>query len=177
MPYAKALVRENAEINLCPPGGVKGLREIAKLMNKDANPYLEEMEKYAKPKLIAVIREAECIGCTKCIQACPVDAILGSAKSMHTVIAAECTGCELCVSPCPVDCIDMRVIPDKTAEEEKQIADLARKRFYTREKRLEQEKFQKSAPNRHLNFQDKSLTDRKSFIEQAIQRSKSKKPC
>jgi Na+-translocating ferredoxin:NAD+ oxidoreductase subunit B len=176
MPYAEALAHENAAINLCPPGGVKGLREIANLMNKDASPYLNEMEKNAKPKLIAVIREAECIGCTKCIQACPVDAILGSGKSMHTIIASECTGCELCVSPCPVDCIDMRVIPDTTDEEEKQIAALARKRFYAREERLEQEKFQKSAPNRSLNFQDTSLADRKSFIEQAIQRAKIKKP-
>jgi electron transport complex protein RnfB len=177
MPYAEALVHENAAINLCPPGGVKGLREIARLMNADVNPYLAEMEKNAKPKLIAVIREDECIGCTKCIQACPVDAILGSAKHMHSIIASECTGCELCVSPCPVDCIDIRVIPDKSDEEEKQIAALARERFYAREKRLEQEKFQKSSPNRSLNSQDKSLADKKSFIVQAIQRAKLKKPC
>src|SRR5437868_6342768 len=85
MPYAQALAQEQATINLCPPGGVKGLLAIADIMNADPMPYLAEMEQKAKPYQVAFIREAECIGCTKCIQACPVDAIIGSAKSMHTV--------------------------------------------------------------------------------------------
>jgi electron transport complex protein RnfB len=83
----------------------------------------------------AIIREAECIGCTKCIQACPVDAILGASKAMHTVIADECTGCELCVSPCPVDCID--IIP---AENHAHKKDIFRNRFEARNQRLQKQK-------------------------------------
>src|SRR5205809_404568 len=96
MPYAEALSRDEADINLCPPGGVKGLLTLAELLNKNPEPFLEQMQATAKPLLRAVIREAECIGCAKCIKACPVDAILGSGKLMHTVITDECTGCELC---------------------------------------------------------------------------------
>src|SRR6185312_9880139 len=98
-------------INRCPPGGVKTLIALGKLLNKDPAPFIDEMSAQEKPSLTAVIREAECIGCTKCIQACPVDAIIGSAKQMHTVLLKECTGCGLCVTPCPVDCIDMIEIP------------------------------------------------------------------
>ncbi len=112
MPYATALAKNEAEINLCPPGGVQGLLDLAHLLNKNADPFIDEMKQKTKPQRVAFIREAECIGCTKCIQACPVDAILGTSKQMHTVIAAECTGCELCISPCPVDCIDMVVVPE-----------------------------------------------------------------
>jgi electron transport complex protein RnfB len=175
MPYAKALVYENAAINLCPPGGVNVLREIAGLMEVDETPYLEEMEKSAKPKLLALIREAECIGCTKCIQACPVDAIIGGAKQMHVVISAECTGCELCVAPCPVDCIDLKVIPVKKPSEEKARAAIARMRYHAREKRLKAEKIEKSLPNKHLNSAAKSYVDKKTFIQQAIQRANQKK--
>jgi electron transport complex protein RnfB len=134
MPYAEALANHAAEINLCPPGGVEGLFAIAELVDKDPSPFITEMEQKTKPKRVAVIREAECIGCTKCIQACPVDAILGAAKQMHTVIADECTGCELCIAPCPVDCIDMVDIKeDKTKR-----ADQYRERYHAREKRLQQ---------------------------------------
>jgi electron transport complex protein RnfB len=169
MPYAEALIRENAAIDLCPPGGVKGLQAIAKLLNEDAAPFIADMAEKTKPKLTAVIREAECIGCTKCIQACPVDAILGSGKLMHTVITAECTGCELCVTPCPVDCIDM--IPVKVSEaEEKQKADLARERFVARQQRLIAEPTEKiTAPV--VNPQK----DKKAFIEAALQRAKIKR--
>src|SRR3982750_1664194 len=105
MPYAKALADHQAEINLCPPGGINGLLALAKLLEKDPTPFIAEMTLKTKPPSRAVIREAECIGCTKCIQACPVDAILGASKLMHTIIPALCTGCELCLPPCPVDCI------------------------------------------------------------------------
>ena len=107
MPYAEALAAKSAPIHLCPPGGVDGLIALGKLLNEDPSPYLEEMKEKAKLPMRAVIREDECIGCTKCIKACPVDAIMGSAKLMHTVLTDECTGCELCIAPCPVDCIDM----------------------------------------------------------------------
>jgi electron transport complex protein RnfB len=174
MPYAEALAFENAAINLCPPGGVKGLIEIGKLLKEDPSSFIPEMEQKAKPKLLAVIREQDCIGCTKCIQACPVDAILGSAKHMHTIITAECTGCELCVAPCPVDCIDLVAIPEKTAAEEKQIADVARQRFQQRQTRLAKNGVKEESAS--LPFQpDKSTAEKKSFIEEALLRAKLKK--
>jgi len=105
-PYAEALANGEAEINQCPPGGESGVRALAELLGREVIPLNVEHGESKAPQL-AVIDEAVCIGCTKCIQACPVDAILGAAKQMHTVIASECTGCELCIPPCPVDCIDL----------------------------------------------------------------------
>tara|TARA_R110001592_G_scaffold66617_2_gene204594 strand:- start:36583 stop:37173 length:591 start_codon:yes stop_codon:yes gene_type:complete len=104
-PYAESIAA-GEEINKCPPGGEATIQALADLLDVEA-PALDAEHGEEKPKMVAVIREDECIGCTKCIQACPIDAILGSAKHMHTVIASECTGCDLCVEPCPVDCIDM----------------------------------------------------------------------
>lgn len=105
-PYAQAIA-DGEIINRCPPGGQSTINEIAKLLDVDAPSLDEEHGEEKEEKTVAFIREDECIGCTKCIQACPMDAILGAAKQMHTVIAVECTGCDLCVEPCPVDCIDM----------------------------------------------------------------------
>ncbi len=109
-PYAEAIANGEA-INKCPPGGESTIQALADLLDVEAIP-LDAEHGEEQPKSIAYIREPECIGCTKCIQACPVDAILGAAKQMHTVIVSECTGCDLCVEPCPVDCIDM--IPIET---------------------------------------------------------------
>lgn len=106
-PYAEAIAQGDEKINKCPPGGESTISAIADLLGVDPEPLDAEHGEEKDVKLLAVIREDECIGCTKCIQACPVDAILGAAKQMHTVIAKECTGCDLCVEPCPVDCIDM----------------------------------------------------------------------
>ncbi|NND66726.1 MAG: electron transport complex subunit RsxB [Halioglobus sp.] len=105
-PYAEAIAAGDA-INKCPPGGEAGIHALADLLDVEPIPLDEEHGEESAAPAVAFIREAECIGCTKCIQACPVDAILGAAKQMHTVIASECTGCDLCVEPCPVDCIDM----------------------------------------------------------------------
>ena len=105
-PYATAIANGEAEINQCPPGGDEGIRKLADLLGREYKP-LNAENGAEKPKSVAVIDENTCIGCTLCIQACPVDAILGAAKHMHTIIASECTGCELCVPPCPVDCITM----------------------------------------------------------------------
>ena len=110
-PYAQSIADGDA-INKCPPGGQTTINAIAKLLDITAVP-LDEEHGQEELRTIAYIRQDECIGCTKCIQACPVDAILGSAKLMHTVIEKECTGCDLCVDPCPVDCIDM--LPVKTS--------------------------------------------------------------
>ncbi|MGH1439002.1 MAG: electron transport complex subunit RsxB [Cellvibrionaceae bacterium] len=105
-PYAEGIANGEA-INKCPPGGQSTINNIANLLDVEA-PSLDEEHGEEKDLItVAYIREDECIGCTKCIQACPVDAILGAAKQMHTVIVDECTGCDLCVEPCPVDCIDM----------------------------------------------------------------------
>lgn len=104
-PYAEAIANGD-QINKCPPGGETTIKALADLMGVEAKP-LDASHGEEDVKKVAYIREEECIGCTKCIQACPVDAIIGAAKHMHTVIADECTGCDLCVDPCPVDCIDM----------------------------------------------------------------------
>ena len=104
-PYAEAIANGEA-INKCPPGGETTIQALADLLDVEALP-LDAEHGEENSKTVAYVREDECIGCTKCIQACPVDAILGAAKQMHTIIASECTGCDLCVEPCPVDCIDM----------------------------------------------------------------------
>ena len=109
-PYATAIASGEADINQCPPGGEEGIRKLAELLGVEAKPFGEGTQ--PKPKSVAFIDENTCIGCTLCLQACPVDAISGAAKQMHTIIAAECTGCELCLPPCPVDCIEMIVIEE-----------------------------------------------------------------
>jgi Na+-translocating ferredoxin:NAD+ oxidoreductase subunit B len=105
-PYATAIAQGKADINQCPPGGDEGINALATLLQRDIKP-LNPVHGVYKPALLAIIREPECIGCTKCIQACPVDAIIGAPKLMHTIIASLCTGCELCIPPCPMDCIDL----------------------------------------------------------------------
>lgn len=106
-PYAEALSRGQADIDQCPPGGEQGVQQLAELLGMSAKP-LNPAFGSERPRLVAVIDEAVCIGCTKCLPPCPTDAILGASKHMHTVIAELCTGCELCVAPCPVDCISMQ---------------------------------------------------------------------
>jgi Na+-translocating ferredoxin:NAD+ oxidoreductase subunit B len=112
-PYATAIAEGRADINQCPPGGDAGVHALVDLLGPllgvEYKP-LNAENGVEKPKAVAFIDEATCIGCTLCIQACPVDAILGAAKHMHTIITSECTGCELCVAPCPVDCISMETI-------------------------------------------------------------------
>jgi electron transport complex protein RnfB len=105
-PYSQAIASGEADINQCPPGGEAGVRALAELLGREPVP-LNAAHGVHKAPQVAFIREAECIGCTKCIQACPVDAIVGASKLMHTVVAELCTGCELCLPPCPVDCIDL----------------------------------------------------------------------
>lgn len=111
-PYAQAIAEGDA-INKCPPGGTATIAALAELLDVAPLP-LDAAE--ATPLRVAYIREAECIGCTKCIRACPVDAIVGAAKLMHTVIVDECTGCDLCLEPCPVDCIEMRDLPVRVTD-------------------------------------------------------------
>jgi len=112
-PYAEAIA-EGEAINKCPPGGEAGIQALADLLDVEAPP-LDAEHGEESVKSVAFIIEEDCIGCTKCIQACPVDAIVGAAKQMHTVIGTECTGCDLCVEPCPVDCIELRPIETSIA--------------------------------------------------------------
>lgn len=109
-PYAAAIAAGEADINRCPPGGEEGIRKLADLLGVEFKPFGGETVG-PKARAVAFIAENACIGCTLCIQACPVDAIAGAAKQMHTIIASECTGCELCVAPCPVNCISMVPLP------------------------------------------------------------------
>jgi electron transport complex protein RnfB len=109
-PYATAIAAGEAPINRCPPGGEEGIQKLADLLGVEFMPFGGESK--PKPKAVAFIDENTCIGCTLCIQACPVDAIVGAAKQMHTIIAVDCTGCELCLAPCPVDCIAMNPISE-----------------------------------------------------------------
>ena len=105
-PYAEAMADGIADIDRCPPGGDSGARALARLLGVAAKPYDRSRGTHL-PAAVALVIEADCIGCTKCIQACPVDAIIGGSKRMHVVIEPLCTGCELCVPACPVDCIEM----------------------------------------------------------------------
>lgn len=166
-PYAKAIHEQEADINHCPPGGVEVLVNLAQLLGRDPQPFIDDVKANTRPPATAIIREAECIGCTKCIAVCPVDAILGSGKLMHTVIEQECTGCGLCVPVCPVDCIDLQTLTD--AKYDKAVA---RQRFQARKQRLQQ-----SENIKQVKHQQSITTDsnKKDFIQQAIARSKAKK--
>ena len=109
-PYATAIANGEAEINQCPPGGEATIHALADLLDREPIPLNPENGEEQTGPTVAIIDEQTCIGCTLCIQACPVDAILGAAKHMHTVIESECTGCELCIPPCPVECITMEPV-------------------------------------------------------------------
>ena len=158
LPYAEAIAA-GEPINRCPPGGEATLVRLAALTGLPVEPLTEP----AQPPLAAVIREDECIGCTKCIQACPVDAILGAAKRMHTVITDECTGCELCVAPCPVDCIDLVPHPAWQAaqSEAERNAYLARRATLGRTRhRARQARLAREAKEKRLERQKRLMQQR-----------------
>lgn len=140
--YAHAIVEGSAAINRCPPGGAEGVVRLAQLTGQVARP-VDPTYGAEGPRHVAVIDEPTCIGCTRCIEACPVDCILGAAKRMHTVIEAWCTGCELCVPACPVDCIRLEeATPGRSgwgAWSPEQAAE-ARERYRAREARREHER-------------------------------------
>ncbi len=196
-PYAAAIARGEADINQCPPGGAETIGDLARLLGIAPKP-LNTAHGITKPRAVAFIDESLCIGCTLCIQACPVDAILGAAKQMHTVIAAECTGCELCIPPCPVDCIWM--LPDAgqsqsarngNEDNSHQIrlaaADRARARFEFRNFRLAREQTERAeriaarqaaARSAAGNGNAASTTNRdakKAAIQAAIERVRAKR--
>ncbi|WP_258000785.1 electron transport complex subunit RsxB [Janthinobacterium sp. ROICE36] len=140
-PYAEAIAAGSADINQCPPGGAQGIVRLAGLLGKKVIP-LNPVNGLERPRSVAYIDESLCIGCTLCIQACPVDAIVGAAKQMHTVVTSLCTGCDLCVAPCPVDCIVMYPVSgDATGWDawSQMDADDARARHDLRTQRLRRE--------------------------------------
>ena len=157
-PYADAIVRGEAQINQCPPGGAAGIAKLAALLQRPALP-LNPEHGVEKPRMLARIVEADCIGCTKCIQACPVDAIIGASKLMHVVLADDCTGCELCVPACPVDCIEL--VPMPAAQVDDAHADAARAHFQRREARLAREHAAREA----------ELAARKAAVDRGVRRN------
>lgn len=160
MAYAQA-IKKGAPINKCTPGGKNTLEALAKHLN-----ITQSLQPPAiKLPTIAVIKEQECIGCTKCIQACPVDAIVGASKQMHTIIAHECTGCNLCVEPCPVDCIEIQSIPKASFDKEK-----SRERFRLRKIRL---KNLEELKNQQLKAKQDNV--KKNYILAALKRVNDKK--
>jgi Na+-translocating ferredoxin:NAD+ oxidoreductase subunit B len=177
-PYANAVAVGHADIDQCPPGGQAGVDALARLLARASKP-LNPLFGIEAPATVALIDEDVCIGCTKCIQACPVDAIVGAAKRMHTIIASECTGCELCIPPCPVDCIEMLATarqPLPRAEVLERAAH-ARMRFEDRNRRLEtidrEKKLRRSAVPRS-NAAKSGPISRNAVLE-AIARGKAKR--
>ena len=174
-PYAEAMAVGAATIEHCPPGGLKTLHALGTLLSVNPAPYEAELTQKMNAPALAFIREEECIGCTKCIQACPVDAIVGAAKLMHTVLAHECTGCGLCVEPCPVDCIDM--VPVEALQYDK---DGARARYQAKQVRLvaaENAKVQHYRTQRRLSAEqtgDAEKDAKKTYIMEALARVKAK---
>lgn len=145
--YAEAMANGEAQHNQCPPGGTEGIARLASVLGKTVIP-LNPVNGIERERPVAVIDERACIGCTLCIQACPVDAIVGAAKQMHTIVPELCTGCDLCVAPCPVDCIAMvSVTPGKTGWDawSSSAADAARERYHHRTARLIREKTENDA--------------------------------
>ncbi|MFA5914360.1 MAG: electron transport complex subunit RsxB [Burkholderiales bacterium] len=177
MPYARAIAAGEADFNQCPPGGGAGIEKLAALLGREAKP-LNPANGAECARALASIDEAHCIGCTLCIQACPVDAIVGAAKLMHTVIAELCTGCELCLPPCPVDCIVMMPLPQAEAPWTQDLADAARARFEFRQLRLAREQTERAerlARKAGEKLQQPLPDAKKAAILAALERAKARK--
>lgn len=176
--YADAIAAGSADINQCPPGGEAGIRKLAGLLGRDAKP-LNPANGSERPRHVAVIDEARCIGCTLCIQACPVDAIVGAAKLMHTVVTELCSGCDLCIAPCPVDCIEMIRARGEDAIWGPERAGAARERFDRRGARLEHERSERTehAAKRGLRAprSDPAAEKKRAIIAAAIERARAKR--
>jgi electron transport complex protein RnfB len=173
--YARAIADGEADINQCPPGGQAGIDMLASLLGRVPKA-LNPANGVEKPREVALIDEEVCIGCTKCIAACPVDAIVGASKMMHTIIADECSGCELCIAPCPVDCISM-VPAVEVAPLER--APHYRARYETRNARIRRDEAEQAAAlaarKRELDASRDGAAMAKNAVLDAIARAKAKK--
>ena len=169
-PYAQALASGLASPDKCPPGGLDTLKRLGALLKVDVTPYLERFDASLRPPSEAYIREEACIGCAKCINVCPVDAIVGAAKHMHHVIADECTGCGLCVESCPVDCIEMIEIPQP-----KYSKNLAREHYEARIQRLDKEARGHKQHYQHDKMEQATIEAKKAYIQEALARIQQKK--
>lgn len=187
-PYAEAIAKGEADINQCPPGGEAGIRDLANLLGIEPKPLNTKHGREKLEKTVAVIDENLCIGCTLCIRACPVDAILGATKQMHTVIEKECTGCDLCLAPCPVDCIKMVPINQgfatadiRARERDREKANLSRKRYEFRQQRLKLEKAERASrlhkkkSDLQTAEQPEGKIDKKAAILAAVERARAKR--
>jgi electron transport complex protein RnfB len=175
--YAEAIAAGEADINQCPPGGEAGIRKLAALLRREAMP-LNPANGIERPRRVAVIDEARCIGCTLCIQACPVDAIVGAAKLMHTVVTELCSGCDLCVAPCPVDCIAMEPARGEDLVWDEKRANAARLRFERRASRLERERRERAArlaAKALKSKHDPGAEKKRAIIQAAIERARSRR--
>jgi H+/Na+-translocating ferredoxin:NAD+ oxidoreductase subunit B len=168
--YAEAIVSGDADINQCPPGGAAGITALAALLGRTPLA-LNPANGTEKPRAVALIDEEVCIGCTKCIQACPVDAIVGASKLMHTVLVDECSGCDLCIPPCPVDCITMVPAPDDGRSPSGR-AHHYRARYYARNARLGREADERAA---ELAARKTALGAHAGTLQAAIQRARARK--
>jgi Na+-translocating ferredoxin:NAD+ oxidoreductase subunit B len=174
-PYAEAIAKRKADINQCPPGGDAGIRALAALLKREYKP-LNPENGTERPRSVAVIDEARCIGCTLCIKACPVDAIVGAAKLMHTVVTELCTGCDLCIPPCPVDCI--ATVPATDPAWDRARADAARARFESHRARLGREKHERRehlARNALETKADPAAERKRAVIRAAIERARARR--
>ncbi|HEV7492128.1 MAG TPA: RnfABCDGE type electron transport complex subunit B [Rhodanobacteraceae bacterium] len=174
--YAEAIAVDEADIDRCPPGGVEGVVALAALLLRAPKP-LDPTCGIEAPPVVATVDETVCIGCTKCIQACPVDAIVGAAKRMHTVIAAECTGCELCLPPCPVDCIDLVAIAEKSLARARVMtrAVHARARFDARSARLARERTKRDARRGAVSSASRGAPITREAVLEAIARGNARR--
>jgi len=172
-PYAEAIAAGAADINRCPPGGAKGIRSLAALLALPFRP-LDPKHGVERPRRVAFIDEAHCIGCTLCIQACPVDAIIGAPKQMHTVLSALCSGCDLCVAPCPVDCIAM--LPADSVWDAR-CAKAARARFEARRRRLARDKLElaERLEQKAAKKLADAAPDKRAAIQAAIERARARR--
>lgn len=174
--YATAVVDEQAAPNKCLPGGESTLDNIAITLGIDPEPFREAIRVNTKPIKVAKVREDECIGCTKCIQACPIDAIIGTAKHMHTIISDVCNGCGLCVPPCPVDCIDWLPSAQRSRDDIFAMANQSRSRYQLSQQRRQRNQDRDQAKHQQAKLQQQSNKDtlaaRKRAIAEAMQRSR-----
>ena len=177
--YAKAITNGEKH-NRCPPGGIEGIKRLSNLLHRSELP-LDDSYGTEQPKKLAIINEDLCIGCMKCILACPVDAIVGAKKLMHTVIADECTGCDLCVEPCPMDCIDMiGLIDRKQPKQMSQQAVDAQRSHYQQRHKQKLTRLKTKEETAHKTHQQnialaKQNIDKKAYIQQALASFKNKK--